>query len=134
MRTVGLRFSSYRWQRPRPIHNGLFTYSEACVGLVEIETDEGTTGFGLTTDPLVENGNLIISETIRTLAPVILGQDPLRNELIWGDLWRPKLIGRRGRTARAIRAGGVAVWDIRAKAAGVPLRVVLGGDGERVPG
>ena len=134
MRTVGLRFSSYRWQRPRPIHNGLFTYSEACVGLVEIQTDEGITGYGLTTDPLIENGNRIISETIRTLAPVILRRDPLRNELIWGDLWRPKLIGRRGLTTRAISAVDIALWDIKAKAAGLPLHVLLGGYRERIPG
>ena len=134
MRTVGLRFSSYRWQRPRPIHNGLFTYSEACIGLVEIDTDEGITGYGLTTDPLIGNGNLIISETIRTLAPVILGKDPLRHELIWGDLWRPKLIGRRGLTTRAISAVDIALWDIKAKAAGLPLHVLLGGYRERIPG
>ena len=134
MKTVGLRFSSYRWQRPRPIHNGLFTYSEACVGLVEIETDEGITGYGLTTDPLIGNGNLIISETIRTLAPVILGRDPLRNEHIWADLWRPKLIGRRGLTTRAISAVDIALWDIKAKAAGLPLDILLGGYRDRIPG
>ena len=134
MKIVGLRFSSYTWQRPRPIHNGLFTYSEACVGLVEIETDEGLTGYGLTTDPLIANGNLIISETIRTLAPVILGRDPLRHEQVWADLWRPKLIGRRGLTTRAISAVDIALWDIKAKAAGLPLSVMLGGYRDRIRG
>ena len=133
MKTVGLRFSTYRWERPRPIHNGLFTYSEANVGLVEIETDEGITGFGLTTDPLISNGNRIIAETIRTLAPVILDIDPLRTERIWADLWRPKLIGRRGLTTRAISAVDIALWDIKAKAAGQPLDLLLGGYRDRIP-
>ena len=37
---------TYRWPRHKPISNGLHTYTHAGLGLVKIETDEGTLGMG----------------------------------------------------------------------------------------
>ena len=48
-------------------------------------------------------------------------------------MWVPKLVGRRGQTTRAISAIDIGLWDLRAKAANLPLYKMLGGFRNRVP-
>ncbi|MEZ4618698.1 MAG: hypothetical protein R2867_24730 [Caldilineaceae bacterium] len=51
---------------------------------------------------------------------------------MWHDLWVPKLIGRRGMTAQGISAIDIALWDLQAKVADMPYKL-LGGYQDRVP-
>ena len=37
----------YRWKRNKPIRNGMYTYTDAGLNVVKVETDEGITGIGL---------------------------------------------------------------------------------------
>jgi L-alanine-DL-glutamate epimerase-like enolase superfamily enzyme len=117
----------YRWPRPKPIANGKHTYTHVNYALVKIVTDEGITGIGL------GSGGAIEHATVDHLAPMLIGEDPLRVEHLWAKMWVPKLIGRRGITTRAISGIDIGLWDIRAKAAGLPLWKLLGGYRERVP-
>jgi D-arabinonate dehydratase len=117
----------YRWPRAKPISNGLHTYTHVTLGLLTVETDAGITGIGL------GGGHPIVESAIGHFTPQLLGRDPLDVERIWHDLWVPKLVGRRGMTTRAISAIDIALWDIRAKAAGMPLYKLLGGYRSRVP-
>jgi len=64
---------------------------------------------------------------------LLIGQNPLDHERLWHAMWVPKLIGRRGLTTRAISTIDIALWDLKAKAAGMPLFRLLGGYAERVP-
>ena len=95
--------------------------------LLKIETDEGITGIGL------GGGHPVVDAAITHFTPQLIGQDPLDVERIWHDLWVPKLVGRRGMTTRAISAIDIGLWDIRAKAANMPLYKMLGGYRDRVP-
>ena len=87
----------------------------------------GTTGIGL------GGGKGVIGATIDSLKPLLIGEDPINVERLWHAMWVPKLIGRRGLTTRAISAIDIALWDLRAKVAGMPLYKMLGGYRDSVP-
>ena len=95
--------------------------------LVKIATDQGITGIGL------GHGGEVERAIIAKLTPMLVGEDPIDVERLWHKMWVPKLIGRRGLTTRAISAIDIGLWDIRAKAANMPLWKMLGGFRERVP-
>lgn len=127
MKIVEIRTEEYRWPRRTPITNGLHTYTHVTLDLVKIATDAGITGIGLGA------GGPVGRATIELLKPTLLGEDPIAVERLWHRMWVPKLIGRRGLTTRAISALDIALWDIRAKVAGLPLYKLLGGFRDRVP-
>ena len=133
LRVIGLRYSTYEWERRKPIRNGSYTYPVASVGVLEIATDGGVTGIGLATDPLTPGGGAVVAEAIRLFAPLIIDQDPIHHERLWAQMWRPKLVGRRGLTTRAISTIDIAVWDLRAKVVGLPLYRLLGGYRDSIP-
>ena len=128
MKITGVRVESYKWPRKRPISNGLHTYTHSGVGFVFIDTDEGVTGIGIG----ASSGG-VIGAAIEDFTPMLIGEDPIAVERLWHKLWVPKLVGRRGLTTRAISAIDIALWDLRAKVAGMPLYKLLGGFRQRVP-
>jgi L-alanine-DL-glutamate epimerase-like enolase superfamily enzyme len=127
MKITGITTEEYRWPRHKPITNGKHTYTHSGLALVKIETDAGITGIGLGA------GGRIGDATVAHLTPLLIGEDPIDVERLWHKMWVPKLIGRRGLTTRAISAIDIGLWDIRAKAAGMPLYKLLGGYRDRVP-
>ena len=99
-----------------------------------IRTDEGLVGTGYT--GLEGNGESLITEVIdRYYAPKLLGRDPhdvaaLWEEMQWGEMhW----IGRAGVTQMALAAVDIALWDLKAQSAGVPLWRLLGGHKSSYP-
>jgi D-arabinonate dehydratase len=127
MKITRISTETYRWPRPKPITNGKHTYTHVTLGLVKVETDAGLVGLGLGA------GHSVVDAAIAHFTPQLLGQNPLDVERLWHMLWVPKLVGRRGLTTRAISALDIAFWDLRAKAAGMPLYKLLGGFRDRVP-
>src|SRR5262249_6201011 len=89
--------------------------------------DEGINGLG------IGAASGIAGAAIDSLKGLLVGQNPLDHEKLWHALWVPKLIGRRGITIRAISTIDIALWDLKAKVAGMPLYRLLGGYAERVP-
>jgi L-alanine-DL-glutamate epimerase-like enolase superfamily enzyme len=127
VRIVDIVRESYRWPRRKPISNGKHTYTHAGLGVVKILTDEGITGLG------IGAASGIAGAVIDHLRPLLIGQNPLDHERLWHLMWVPKLIGRRGITTRAISTIDIALWDLKAKIAGLPLYRLLGGYADRVP-
>src|SRR6201996_839458 len=127
MKITGITTKEYRWPRRKPITNGKHTYTHVTFAVVEIATSDGITGVGL------GGGGDIERATIARLTPMLIGEDPINVERLWDRMWVPKLIGRRGLTTRAIATIDIGLWDICAKAAGMPLYKLLGGFRDRVP-
>src|SRR4051812_2544189 len=127
MKITDVTTETYSWPRHKPISNGLHTYTHSGLGLVKIHTDEGTLGVG------VGSTGAIARATIEHIAPLLIGEDPIDVERLWHKMWVPKLIGRRGLTTRAISGIDIALWDLRAKVAGMPLYKMLGGFRNRMP-
>ncbi len=131
MKVTNVVTEVYRWKRDKPIRNGMYVYAEAGLNVVKIETDEGLTGIGLG-GGMTDDGRVFqaIGEQFK---PIVVGQDPLQNEKIWDNLWQPKLVGRRGLTTRVISAIDNALWDVKGKAANMPVYKLLGGFSDSVP-
>lgn len=93
-----------------------------------VATDAGIAGTGYTIT--VGHGGSVIREAIDTLfIPDLAGKDPRDVREIWQQLYFGKShwIGRAGATTMAQAAIDIALWDINAKAAGLPLWQLLGG-------
>jgi len=92
---------------------------------LKIETDQGVHGIG---DATLNGRELsVVSYLEDHVIPCLVGKDPRRIEDIWQYLYRGAYWRRGPVTMRAIAAVDVALWDIKAKMAGVPLYDLLGG-------
>jgi len=102
---------------------------QVCV--VEIDTDEGITGHGLSAiGPALPIKAAVLSEA----TPELIGADPLRHEEIWDKLyWLLVPRGQSGVGMHAIAAIDIAVWDIKGKAFGQPVWRLLGGARNKCP-
>ncbi|MFN4087786.1 MAG: mandelate racemase/muconate lactonizing enzyme family protein [Alphaproteobacteria bacterium] len=101
--------------------------------IVGIATDGGPTGMGFTaatptTAPILK----ALLETV--LRPTVLGADPMLTEQLWWRMYEalPRR-GGEGLMRLAIAAVDFALWDIKGKAAGLPIAALFGGRRERVP-
>ncbi|TXL89798.1 D-mannonate dehydratase ManD [Streptomyces sp. IB2014 016-6] len=92
---------------------------------LKITTDDGLTGLG---DATLNGRELSVVSYLRDhVVPLLTGLDPHRIEDIWQSLYRGAYWRRGPVTMAAIAAVDVALWDIKAKAAGLPLYQLLGG-------
>ncbi|MFN8499125.1 MAG: enolase C-terminal domain-like protein [Anaerolineae bacterium] len=88
---------------------------------VIVETDAGLSGMG---GPINDVQALIIA---RQFTPLLLGQDPRATELLWDQMYRLAVHGRKGVEMMAISAVDCALWDVKGKWAGAPVYRLLGG-------
>ncbi|MBO9379912.1 D-galactonate dehydratase family protein [Sphingomonas histidinilytica] len=92
---------------------------------LKIETDEGLTGIG---DATLNGRELAVASYLTDhVIPCLIGRDAHRIEDIWHYLYRGAYWRRGPVTMSAIAAVDTALWDIKAKAAGLPLYQLLGG-------
>lgn len=116
----------------RPIGDSRSSVSERYWVVVELETDEGLTGTGWF-------GTWRAEETFRhyleeTFVDLLVGRNPfetaaLREEMRGRTLYYP---GELGMSAHPRAAIDVALWDLKAQAAGEPLYRFLGGNEREV--
>lgn len=108
--------------RPFRISLGVITHAISC--LVEIETDEGLTGYGEgSPGPLITGENLEGTvETIHVLKEKLLGLDPRDLEAVYTVM--NQTVAYAGTAKAAI---DIACHDILGKSSGLPLYKVLGG-------
>ncbi len=92
---------------------------------LKLTTAEGVTGLG---DATLNGRELAVASYLRDhVCPLLLGRDPHRIEDTWQYLYKGAYWRRGPVTMAAIGAVDVALWDIKAKVAGLPLYQLLGG-------
>ncbi|MER5454598.1 D-mannonate dehydratase ManD [Micromonospora sp. NPDC002389] len=92
---------------------------------LKITTEDGITGLG---DGTLNGRELSVASYLRDhVVPLLIGRDAHRIEDAWQFLYRSAYWRRGPVTMAAIAAVDVALWDIKAKAAGMPLYQLLGG-------
>jgi D-galactarolactone cycloisomerase len=91
--------------------------------LVEIICEDGTTGWGECLGPAGPN-----AATVAAYAGWLKGMNALEHERIWATLYNAlRDQGQRGITVTALSGIDIALWDIKGKAYGQPVSVLLGG-------
>lgn len=92
---------------------------------LKIMTDEGVHGLG---DATLNGRELAVASYLSDhVIPCLIGRDPHQIEDIWQYLARGAYWRRGPVTMSAIAAVDTALWDIKAKIAGLPLYQLLGG-------
>jgi L-alanine-DL-glutamate epimerase-like enolase superfamily enzyme len=85
--------------------------------IVAVDTDAGVTGFG-------QGGT---RDILRDAAGVLIGKDPFRTEYLWQRMYRSTFYPPGREKLHAIGALDCALWDIKGKAADLPVYQMLGG-------
>ena len=91
----------------------------------KVETDEGIVGYGECSD--MRNLPRGVAGCIQDFERILLGQDPRAVEKLYSDMYRLARQSPGGIAQKAIAGIDVALWDIKAKALGVPLYELFGG-------
>ncbi|MGN6703806.1 MAG: mandelate racemase/muconate lactonizing enzyme family protein [Burkholderiaceae bacterium] len=102
--------------------------------LVRVRTADGNEGIGFCYAG--SRGGSLVTHAVRELfAPMLVGQNALRVEGLWQEMYQDSLLqGRAGSVMRALSIVDIALWDRNARAAGLPLSRYLGGCAkDRVP-
>jgi L-alanine-DL-glutamate epimerase-like enolase superfamily enzyme len=115
--------------RPRasPTEEAVGRHNHVVALLVRVDTDTGLQGLGFAYT-LQGSGRALHAVAVDDIAPLVQGEDPLDHERLEAKVyWRLQTIGRRGLVAQAYSAFDLAFWDLKARAADLPLYKLLGG-------
>lgn len=99
--------------------------TEVAMLFAEIESERGHRGIGFSYSKRA--GGYGLFAHAREVAPALIGEDPNDIGRLWDKLvWAGASVGRSGLATQAIAAFDVALWDMKAKRAGLPLAKLLG--------
>ena len=131
MRISSVRATTVDVPLPRPIVMGEIRFASREYLIVEVEHRHRAHGHRLRHDPQQPSrGRGPPQSDARTS----WARTRLLTEAIWERLYYRNLpMGQRGIFMRALSAVDIALWDIKAQAAGLPLWQLLGGARARVP-
>ena len=112
---------------PYPVRLGNLVYPDREYIVLRLHTDAGLTGnaFGYTR-------LAAIAEELQALLPAFIGRDPLQYRVLRAEA-EGALAPARGNFVRALSLVDIALWDIAAQHASLPLYRLLGGAPRRVP-
>ena len=99
--------------------------TEIAMLFVEIETDSGLGGLGFSYSKRAGGPGQFAHA--REIALLLIGEDPSDIARLWDRLcWAGASVGRSGIAVQAIGAFDVALWDLKARRAGLSLSKLLG--------
>lgn len=98
----------------------------------QIKTSQGLEGIGFSYSLRVGGEGQFYHAC--EIAPNIIGEDPNDISKIWNQLmWTGASVGRSGMAVQAIAAIDIALWDLKAKRAQLPLSKLIGAHWDSVP-
>jgi L-alanine-DL-glutamate epimerase-like enolase superfamily enzyme len=104
--------------RQRPLTEIAFLFAE-------IRTRAGHAGVGFSYSKRAGGPGQYVHA--KEIAPELIGEDPNDIARLWDKLvWAGASVGRSGLATQAIAAFDIALWDLKAKRAGLPLAKLLG--------
>ena len=92
--------------------------------VVKVETDEGIYGLG---ESGMSYRELAVQGAVRHYREWLIGKDPTRRGALWQEMYRSQYFEGGRVLTGAISAIDIALYDITAKALGVPVYQLLGG-------
>ena len=106
--------------------------TEIVILFAEITTEDGHEGIGFSYSKRAGGPGQYAHA--KEIAPTLIGEDPSDIAKIWDKLcWAGASVGRSGMSTQAIGAFDVALWDLKAKRAGLSLAKLLGSHHDSVP-
>ena len=102
------------------------SWNKLSILMVKVDTEDGVTGWG---EAFSYNCRPAVKAVVEhMIAPVVVGMDSSDIAGIsWGMQQKLHLFGRYGVTIFALSGLDIALWDIAAKRAGLPLHCLIGG-------
>ena len=110
-----------------------FAFSQGWVNertctLIEVQTDQGLTGWGEAFNQGLEPPQISAAAVRHAFAPLLVGEDPTMTEVLWHRMYhQSRDFGRKGAVMAAISGVDTALWDITGQAWGKPVYELLGG-------
>jgi L-alanine-DL-glutamate epimerase-like enolase superfamily enzyme len=130
-RIASIALSSVRLPLPVPISDAkVFTgrqrpMTEVAFLFAEVRTEGGHEGVGFSYSKRA-GGPAQFAHAVE-VGPDLIGEDPNDIARLWTKLaWSGASVGRSGAATQALAAFDVALWDLKAKRAGLPLAKLLG--------
>ena len=128
-----IRTELFRLPPHRKILDAIQEFEAMEVIGVTVTADDGTTGFGFSYT-IGRGGTAVKTLLDDSLVPFYLGADENAPVQLWEDAWWGlHWVGRQGIFSLAVAALDIAVYDLRARRAGLPLFAFLGGARDRIP-
>jgi len=116
-----------RYAMPERLGYSQQFYDQRTAHLVEVETDQGITGWGECFGP----GNVALANKAiveKVIQPMVLGMDPLDRDVIWHKVYNlMRDHGQKGMPLQSLSGVDIALWDIAGKVANLPLHKLIGG-------
>lgn len=116
----------------RPIVSKVGLYEQWPLILIDFYTEEGIIGRSYL-EPYIKQSVRYLVPAILDLAEAFKGQTVAAFDFFQQGITSLHLVGREGMSMIAVAGLDMAVWDVLAKAAGMPLAVFLGGTLSPVP-
>ncbi|HET9350350.1 MAG TPA: mandelate racemase/muconate lactonizing enzyme family protein, partial [Burkholderiales bacterium] len=110
-----------------------FAFSQGWVSsrgatLVEVQTDEGITGWGEALCQGLQPPEIAAAAIEHVLKGLVVEADPLQPEVLWHRMYHhTRDHGQKGALIGAISGIDIALWDIAGKARREPVAKLLGG-------
>ena len=127
MKITSIKSHVLRYELDKELGYSQQYYKHRTAHLVEVETDEGITGWGECFGP----GNIALANKYiveKVIQPLIKGDDPLNKEYIWHKVYNLlRDSGQKGMPIQALSGIDIALWDILAKKSNLPLYQLIGG-------